>query len=151
VPRAQRRGDRVQPVGHGAGLSQYLWKIEQPAHAVANGYFVGAINRVGTEGPWNIGKFYGTSYFVNPRGETVVQASEDNDELVVADLDLNLIDEVRSTWQFFRDRRPTPTTRSSSRRVPLTVGAGPACRAPQHDLSFPEPLPPSSEGRAAAR
>jgi N-carbamoylputrescine amidase len=89
-----------------AGLSQYLWKIEQPAHAVANGYFVGAINRVGTEAPWNIGKFYGSSYFVNPRGETIVQASEDNDELVVADLDLNLIDEVRSTWQFFRDRRP---------------------------------------------
>ena len=52
-----------------AGLSQYLWKLEQPAHAVANGYFMGCINRVGTEPPWNIGKFYGTSYFVNPRGE----------------------------------------------------------------------------------
>ena len=89
-----------------AGLSQYLWKIEQPAHAVANGYFVGAINRVGMEAPWNIGKFYGSSYFVNPRGETIVQASEDNDELVVADLDLNMIDQVRATWQFFRDRRP---------------------------------------------
>ena len=89
-----------------AGLSQYLWKIEQPAHAVANGYFVGAINRVGTEAPWNIGKFYGSSYFVNPRGETMIQASEDDDELVVADLDLNMIDQVRSTWQFFRDRRP---------------------------------------------
>src|SRR5437763_1136661 len=51
-----------------AGLSQYLWKLEQPAHAVANGYFMGCINRVGTEAPWNIGKFYGTSYFVDPRG-----------------------------------------------------------------------------------
>lgn len=89
-----------------AGLSQYLWKIEQPAHAVANGYYVGAINRVGVEAPWNIGKFYGTSYFVNPRGQIVAEASEDNDELVVADLDLALIDEVRNTWQFFRDRRP---------------------------------------------
>jgi beta-ureidopropionase len=89
-----------------AGLSQYLWKIEQPAHAVANGYFMGNINRVGTEAPWNIGKFYGTSYFVNPRGETIAQASEDNDELLVADLDLSLIDKVRSTWQFYRDRRP---------------------------------------------
>ena len=89
-----------------AGLSQYLWKLEQPAHAVANGYYVGAINRVGTEAPWNIGKFYGTSYFVNPRGKIVAEASEDNDELVVADLDLDLIDEVRDTWQFFRDRRP---------------------------------------------
>ncbi len=89
-----------------AGLSQYLWKIEQPAHAVANGYYMGAINRVGTEAPWNIGKFYGHSYFVSPRGEFLAEGSEDNDELVVADLDLDLIDKVRSTWQFYRDRRP---------------------------------------------
>jgi N-carbamoylputrescine amidase len=89
-----------------AGLSQYLWKLEQPAHAVANGYYVGAINRVGTEAPWNIGKFYGSSYFVNPRGQFVAEGSEDNDELIVADLDLSMIDEVRQTWQFYRDRRP---------------------------------------------
>ena len=89
-----------------AGLSEYLWKLEQPAHAVANGYFVGAINRVGTEGPWNIGKFYGSSYFVDPRGQIVACASEDKDELLVATLDLDLIEEVRRTWQFFRDRRP---------------------------------------------
>ncbi len=89
-----------------AGLSQYLWKLEQPAHAAANGYFVAASNRVGTEGPWNIGKFYGTSYFCNPRGQIVAEASEDKDELVVADLDLGMIDEVRNTWQFYRDRRP---------------------------------------------
>jgi beta-ureidopropionase len=89
-----------------AGLSQYLWKLEQPAHAVANGYFVGAINRVGTEAPWNIGKFYGTSYFVDPRGNFLATASEDKDELIVAELDLDVIEEVRRTWQFFRDRRP---------------------------------------------
>ena len=89
-----------------AGLSQYLWKIEQPAHAVANGYYMGCINRVGTEAPWNIGKFYGTSYFVNPRGETIAQASEDNDELLVSDLDMSVVDQVRSVWQFYRDRRP---------------------------------------------
>ena len=89
-----------------AGLSQYLWKLEQPAHAVANGYFVAASNRVGTEAPWNIGKFYGTSYFVNPRGQFIAEASEDNDELVTAELDLDMIEEVRRTWQFYRDRRP---------------------------------------------
>jgi N-carbamoylputrescine amidase len=89
-----------------AGLSQYLWKLEQPAHAVANGYFMGCINRVGTEAPWNVGKFYGNSYFVNPRGEILACASEDKDELVVATLDLDMIEEVRRTWQFFRDRRP---------------------------------------------
>ena len=89
-----------------AGLSQYIWKVEQPAAAVANGYFVAASNRVGTEAPWGIGKFYGTSYFVNPRGEMEAVASEDNDELLIADLDLSKIDQVRNTWQFFRDRRP---------------------------------------------
>jgi len=89
-----------------AGLSQYLWKLEQPAHAVANGYYMACSNRVGTEAPWNIGKFYGTSYFVNPRGQILAEASEDRDELVMADLDLDMIEEVRRTWQFYRDRRP---------------------------------------------
>ncbi|EKD51053.1 MAG: hypothetical protein ACD_62C00357G0007 [uncultured bacterium] len=89
-----------------AGLSQYIWKIEQPAHAVANGYFMGCINRVGTEKPWNIGKFYGSSYFVDPRGQFLAQGSENEDELVVADLDLDQIREVRDLWQFYRDRRP---------------------------------------------
>ena len=89
-----------------AGLSEYLWELEQPAHAVANGYFVGAINRVGVEKPWAIGEFYGKSYFCTPRGKIIAQGSRDKDELVVADLDLDMIAEVRKTWQFFRDRRP---------------------------------------------
>ncbi|HEX9137116.1 MAG TPA: nitrilase-related carbon-nitrogen hydrolase [Nitrospirota bacterium] len=89
-----------------AGLSEYLWKLEQPAHAVANGYFVGAINRVGYEEPWRIGEFYGTSYFCDPRGQIIAEASRDKDELLVADLNLDKIQEVRATWQFFRDRRP---------------------------------------------
>nr|QDA77031.1 beta-ureidopropionase [Jahnella sp. MSr9139] len=89
-----------------AGLSQYLWKLEQPAHAVANGYYIAASNRVGTEPPWNIGRFYGTSYFCDPRGNFLAVGSEDKDELVVAEMDLDMIEEVRRTWQFFRDRRP---------------------------------------------
>ena len=89
-----------------AGLSEYLWKLEQPAAAVANTYYVGAINRVGSEAPWGIGEFYGQSYFCNPRGQFEAMASRDQDELVVADLDLSVIDEVRKVWQFYRDRRP---------------------------------------------
>jgi N-carbamoylputrescine amidase len=89
-----------------AGLSQYLWKLEQPAHAVANGYFVAASNRVGTEKPWNLGHFYGSSYVVDPRGNFLAVGSDDKDEVVVADCDLDMIDEVRRVWQFFRDRRP---------------------------------------------
>jgi N-carbamoylputrescine amidase len=89
-----------------AGLSEYLWKLEQPAHAVANAYFVGAINRVGREQPWNIGEFYGQSYFCDPRGKMLAEARRDRDELVIADLDLDVIREVRNVWQFYRDRRP---------------------------------------------
>ena len=89
-----------------AGLSRYLWKLEQPAHAVANGYFMGCINRVGLEKPWELGQFYGSSYFVDPRGQIFASASEDQDQLLVADFDLDMIDEVRATWQFYRDRRP---------------------------------------------
>ena len=89
-----------------AGLSEYLWKLEQPAHAVANGYWVGAINRPGWEEPWRIGEFYGQSYFCNPRGQLIATASRDKDEIVVADLDFDMIREVRNTWQFYRDRRP---------------------------------------------
>jgi N-carbamoylputrescine amidase len=88
------------------GQSQNLWKLEQPAHAVANGYFMGCINRVGIEKPWNLGRFYGTSYFVNPLGEIFACASEDKDELLVAEFDLDLIEQIRSKWQFYRDRRP---------------------------------------------
>ena len=88
------------------GLSEYLWKLEQPAHAVANQYFVGASNRVGVEGPWKMGEFYGQSYFCDPRGKMLAVGSHDKDELVVADLDFDQILEVRKVWQFFRDRRP---------------------------------------------
>ncbi|MCZ6867000.1 MAG: acyltransferase [Chloroflexi bacterium] len=89
-----------------AGLSDHLWHLEQPAHAVANGYYVGAINRVGHEKPWDIGEFYGMSYCCDPRGQIIAQAARDRDEVLVADLDLDIIREVRDTWQFFRDRRP---------------------------------------------
>jgi N-carbamoylputrescine amidase len=89
-----------------AGLSKYLWKLEQPAHAVANGYFLGAINRVGVEAPWNMGEFYGESYLVDPRGQFVAIGSSDQSEVVIGDADLNLVREVRNVWQFFRDRRP---------------------------------------------
>jgi beta-ureidopropionase len=82
-----------------------------------------ASNRIGTEAPWNIGEFYGNSYICNPRGEFLVKASAANleinketgepeitqvgqDELVYADCDLDMIEEVRKVWQFYRDRRP---------------------------------------------
>ena len=96
----------VNPSATVAGLSEHLWKLEQPASAAANGVYIGAINRIGVEAPWNIGQFYGQSYFVNPRGQIEAIASRDQDELLVHDMDFDMIRQVRNTWQFFRDRRP---------------------------------------------
>ncbi len=94
------------PSATSRGLSMYLWNLEQPAAAVANEYFVGAINRVGKE-PFGDNDFYGSSYFVDPRGQIVGEAASDTEEeLVVRDLDLDMIDEVRKQWAFYRDRRP---------------------------------------------
>ncbi len=94
------------PSATSRGLSMYLWKLEQPAAAVANEYFIGAINRVGSE-PYGDNDFYGSSYFVDPRGQFVGEPASDTDEeLVVRDLDMDMIDTVRKTWAFYRDRRP---------------------------------------------
>ncbi|MGH9294509.1 MAG: nitrilase-related carbon-nitrogen hydrolase [Acidimicrobiales bacterium] len=102
------RGARIvfNPSATSRGLSEYLWRLEQPAAAVANEYFVGTINRVGVE-PLGDDDFYGQSYFVDPRGQLVGEAASDADEqVVVRDLDLSMIDDVRRTWAFYRDRRP---------------------------------------------
>jgi N-carbamoylputrescine amidase len=94
------------PSATSRGLSSYLWKLEQPASAVANEYFIGAINRVGVE-EFGDNDFYGSSYFVDPEGKFVGEVGHDHDpELIVRDLDLSLLDTVRDRWQFYRDRRP---------------------------------------------
>jgi len=94
------------PSATSRGLSGYLWRLEQPAAAVANEYFVGAINRVGVE-PLGADDFYGSSYFVDPQGALVGEAASDQtDEVVVRDLDMGLLEEVRQRWAFYRDRRP---------------------------------------------
>ena len=94
------------PSATSRGLSMYLWNLEQPAAAVANEYFIGAINRVGKE-PFGTNDFYGSSYFVNPRGQIIGdQASDTEEELVVRDLDMDMLEEVRKVWAFYRDRRP---------------------------------------------
>lgn len=95
------------PSATSRGLSQHLWRIEQTSHAIANGYFVGTINRVGIEADLGPDDFYGQSYFCTPRGEFVGDVGDAyKEELLVRDLDLDLIKEVRETWQFYRDRRP---------------------------------------------
>lgn len=93
------------PSATSRGLSAYLWQLEQPAAAVANEYFIGAINRVGVE-ELGDNDFYGTSYFVDPEAQFVGEVASDKEsELVVRDLDLAKLREVRDRWQFYRDRR----------------------------------------------
>ena len=104
------------PSATARGLSQHLWRIEQTSHAIANGYFVGTINRVGIEAEIGDNDFYGQSYFCTPRGEFVTTLGDRSDlpgqgdafqeELIIRDLHMKLIQEVRQTWQFYRDRRP---------------------------------------------
>ncbi|UGQ12886.1 acyltransferase [Yinghuangia sp. ASG 101] len=94
------------PSATSRSLSSHLWRLEQPAAAAANEYFVAAINRVGVE-EYGDNDFYGTSYFVDPRGRLVgAPASDRDEELLVRDLDFGTIDEVRREWAFYRDRRP---------------------------------------------
>ena len=94
------------PSATSRGLSAYLWQLEQPASAVANEYYIGAINRVGVE-PLGDNDFYGQSYFVSPRGQMIGEvASTMEEDLIVRDLDMDLLNEVRNQWQFYRDRRP---------------------------------------------
>ena len=68
--------------------------------------FISAANRPGVESPWDIGRFCGTTCVVDPRDRILAEAGEDGDELVIADLDTDMVCEVRDLWQFFRDRRP---------------------------------------------
>ncbi len=88
------------------GLSEYLWRLEQPAAAVANIYYVGAINRVGIE---ELGEndFYGQSYFVDPEGKFVGEVGDPyKPDIIVRDLDMGKLTEIRDRWAFYRDRRP---------------------------------------------
>ena len=84
------------------GFSRSVWEIELRAHAIANGYYVAGVNRVGTELE---SEYYGASLFVDPIGEIIAQA-DDKETVLVVDLPRERIDEVRRVWPFFRDRRP---------------------------------------------
>ena len=92
------------------GISNRLWEIEQPAAAVANGMFVVATNRVGLEDNEygdDAVNFYGSSYVVGPDGALVGEVGSSTEpELLIRDIDLGKVREVRERWQFFRDRRP---------------------------------------------
>lgn len=98
---------------HPAEKQQYgaaqldAWQTIQRSHAIANGVYVAAVNRVGFEkGPTDSGlEFWGSSFIADPFGQVIAQASTDREEILVADCDPKRMDEVRKNWPFLRDRR----------------------------------------------
>ena len=101
------------------GEAQYsAWQTMQRAHAISNGVFVGAVNRVGHEygdvqhngvtmkGPGGAGlEFWGGSFIADPFGRVIAQASHDKEEILIAEIDLKLLEDTRRNWPFLRDRR----------------------------------------------
>jgi N-carbamoylputrescine amidase len=89
------------------GAAQHdAWRTIQRAHAIANNVFVAAVNRVGFEGPKKDGlEFWGGSFVADPFGVVLAEASEDREEILIAECDTRRIDEIRRSWPFFRDRR----------------------------------------------
>jgi N-carbamoylputrescine amidase len=89
------------------GMSRYLWEIELQAHAIDNIYYVGGVNRVGfDQGGSPDQSYYGASFFADPKGKVLAQAGEEADEIVYAEIDTSIIENLRNEWGFFRDRRP---------------------------------------------
>ena len=88
------------------GMSRYLWELELRAHAVDNIMFVGGVNRVGVDQDGSDSHFYGSSVWVDPKGQIISQAGDQDDEILLADLDFSVVPQIRNEWGFFRDRRP---------------------------------------------
>jgi beta-ureidopropionase len=89
-----------------AGRSRDIWELELRAHAAANGYFVGGVNRVGLDVGGSHYEWYGSSLWVDPKGQVISQAGDSHDETLYAELDLSTIPTARMEWGFLRDRRP---------------------------------------------
>lgn len=101
------------------GMTRYLWDLELRAHAVANIYYVCGVNKVGVDVGGSTRNHFGSSVIVNARGEIMAQAGDTREEIVVGDLDLSVLPELRALWAYYRDRRP-------DLYGPLTEGAVPA-------------------------
>jgi len=89
------------------GAAQHeAWRTIQRAHAIANGLYVAAVNRVGYEGPPETGlEFWGGSFVADPFGQVLAEASQDGEETLIVECDPRRIEEVRRNWPFLRDRR----------------------------------------------
>jgi N-carbamoylputrescine amidase len=90
---------------HGAGQLD-AWRTVQRGHAIANGVYVAAVNRVGYEGPLEAGiEFWGNSFVADPFGQVLAEASQDQEQTLLVECDPSLVEETRRQWPFLRDRR----------------------------------------------
>ena len=99
------------------GAAQHdAWRTIQRAHAIANGLFVAAVNRVGYEGPPGHGlEFWGGSFVSDPFGQVLAEASDNREETLIVEIDPRRIEETRRNWPFLRDRRIDAYSAISSR------------------------------------
>ena len=90
-----------------AGAAQHdAWRTIQRGHAIANGLYVAAANRVGYEGPPERGlEFWGASFVADPFGQVLAEAGHEKEETLIVECDPRRIEEVRRNWPFLRDRR----------------------------------------------
>jgi N-carbamoylputrescine amidase len=117
---------------HGAAQQQ-AWEMMQRSHAIANGLFVAAVNRVGHEGPSDAGlDFWGGSFVSDPFGRLLSKASTDNEEVLVVPCDLGQVEETRRNWPFLRDRRIDAYGGLSSRLIDFK-GSGVRGQRPGND------------------
>jgi N-carbamoylputrescine amidase len=94
------------------------WRTIQRSHAIANGLYVAAVNRVGYEGPPETGiEFWGGSFVADPFGQVLAEASHDGEETLIVECDPRRIEEVRHNWPFLRDRRIDAYTGITSRLI----------------------------------
>ena len=90
---------------HGAAQVD-AWRTIQRGHAIANGMYVAAVNRVGHEGPEGGGlEFWGSSFVADPFGQVIAEASPSNEEILIVECDPRRVEKIRRNWPFLRDRR----------------------------------------------
>ncbi|MBC7779957.1 MAG: acyltransferase [Proteobacteria bacterium] len=87
-------------------MTRYLWDLELRAHALANIYYVCGVNKVGVDAGGSSRNHFGNSMVINPRGEILIEASDSEEDIAIAEVDLSVILELRALWAYYRDRRP---------------------------------------------
>jgi N-carbamoylputrescine amidase len=112
------------------GMTRHLWDLELRGHAVANIYYVCGVNKVGVDVGGSTRNHFGSSVIISPRGEIMAQAGDTKEDIVVADVDLDVLPRVRELWGYYRDRRPDQYGAVAQRRPASVHPVSPSEAAP---------------------